>query len=81
VATEEDLDDLFRNPIPASAPQSRPGGFRLWGQKRPAARYEPPPAAASPRAGGALPVETPSEAAAPEGEDLNIPAFLRRLAN
>jgi cell division protein FtsZ len=81
VATDEDLDDLFRNPIPASAPQSRPGGFRLWGQKRPAARYEPPQAAASPRAGGALPVETPSEAAAPEGEDLNIPAFLRRLAN
>jgi hypothetical protein len=41
----------------------------------------PPPAAASPRAGGALPVETPGEAPAPEGENLDIPAFLRRLAN
>lgn len=82
VATEDDLDDLFRNPIPASAPQSRPGGFRLWGQKRPAARFEPPPAAtASPRAGGAQPVEAPGEAAASQEENLDIPAFLRRLAN
>jgi len=80
VSADDDFDGIFPNPIPVAPPQSRPTGFRLWGQKRPA-RYEPPPAAASPRAGGALPVETPGEAPAPEGENLDIPAFLRRLAN
>jgi cell division protein FtsZ len=80
VAEEDDLEGLFPNPIgPASSPP-RPTGFRLWGQKRPA-RFDPPQAAASPRAGGALPVESPGEAAVPEGENLDIPAFLRRLAN
>ncbi|MFM8941027.1 MAG: hypothetical protein ACKOEY_13760, partial [Phenylobacterium sp.] len=80
VSSDDDFDGIFPNPIPVAPAQSRPTGFRLWGQKRPA-RYEPPPAAASPRAGGALPVETPGEAPAPEGENLDIPAFLRRLAN
>ena len=80
VATEDDLANLFPTSVaPAQAP-ARPTGFRLWGQKRPA-RFDPPPAAASPRAGGALPAESPGEAAAPEGENLDIPAFLRRLAN
>ena len=80
VADDDDLDGIFPNPIAATAPPPRSTGFRLWGQKRPA-RIDPPPAVASPRAGGALPVESPGEAPAPEGENLDIPAFLRRLAN
>jgi cell division protein FtsZ len=80
VATDDDLESLFPTTVSPAQPPSRPTGFRLWGQKRPA-RFEPPAAAASPRAGGALPAEAPGEAAAPEGENLDIPAFLRRLAN
>jgi cell division protein FtsZ len=79
VADDEDFDSIF--PTSIAPPPAKAGGFRLWGSKRPA-RFDPPPAtAASPRAGGALPAEAPGEAAVPEGEDLNIPAFLRRLAN
>lgn len=85
----EDLADedepLFAEP---AYEQRRPrGGFLSLFGGRP--RYEQAPApqpAPAPRAsavrGGALPVETP--AAAPEvdaGEDLEIPSFLRRLAN
>jgi hypothetical protein len=80
VAGDDDFDGIFPNPIPVAASQPRPAGFRLWGQKRPA-RIDPPPAAASPRAGGALPAEAPGEAPAPEGDNLEIPTFLRRLAN
>ena len=80
VATEDDLENLFPTTVAPAQGAARPTGFRLWGQKRPA-RFDPPPAAASPRAGGALPAEAPGEAAAPEGENLDIPAFLRRLAN
>ena len=80
VATEDDLENLFPTSVSQAQPAPRPTGFRLWGQKRPA-RFDPPPSAASPRAGGALPAEAPGEAAAPEGENLDIPAFLRRLAN
>jgi cell division protein FtsZ len=80
VAGDDDADAIFPNPIAASPPQSRSSGFRLWGQKRPT-RMDPPPVVASPRAGGALPVESPSEAPAPEGDNLEIPTFLRRLAN
>jgi hypothetical protein len=79
VADDEDFDSIF--PTSIAQPPAKAGGFRLWGSKRPA-RFDPPPAvAASPRAGGALPAEAPGEAAAPEAENLDIPAFLRRLAN
>ena len=80
VASDDDVDGIFPNSIASTPPQPRSSGFRLWGQKRPA-RIDPPPAAASPRAGGALPAEAPGEAPAPEGDNLEIPTFLRRLAN
>lgn len=80
----EDDEPLFAEP---AYEQRRPrGGFLSLFGGRP--RYEQPAAAPAPapRAsaarGGALPVETP--AMAPEtdaGEDLEIPSFLRRLAN
>ena len=85
-AVEEIEDEpLFAEP---AYEQRRPrGGFLSLFGGRP--RYEQPAPAApapAPRAtavrGGALPVETP--VAAPEadaGEDLEIPSFLRRLAN
>ena len=79
VADDEDFDSIF--PTSIAPPPAKAGGFRLWGSKRPARFDSPPATAASPRAGGALPAEAPGEAAVPEGEDLNIPAFLRRLAN
>jgi cell division protein FtsZ len=82
---EEEIDDepLFAEPAYESR---RPrGGFLSLFGGRP--RYDAPPSAPAPRAsahhrGGALPLE----AAAPEehaesGEDLEIPSFLRRLAN
>ena len=80
VAGEEDLDNIFPNPIASTQPVPKPAGFRLWGQKRPA-RFDAPAAPASPRAGGAAPAEAPAEAPAADAENLDIPAFLRRLAN
>jgi cell division protein FtsZ len=83
VAEEEDDEPLFAEPAFESR---RPrGGFLSLFGGRP--RYEAPPAhAPAPRAtaarGGALPIEV--AAAPPEveaGEDLEIPSFLRRLAN
>ncbi|WP_309607024.1 cell division protein FtsZ [Phenylobacterium sp.] len=80
VATDED-EPLFAQP---AYEERRPrGGFLSMFGSRP--RYDTPqPAAqrAAPSRGGAL----PAEAAAPEeevhqGEDLEIPSFLRRLAN
>lgn len=83
--TDED-EPLFAEP---AYEQRRPrGGFLSLFGGRP--RYEQPapaPAPApAPRAsavrGGALPVETPMVAPEPDaGEDLEIPSFLRRLAN
>ncbi|CAN7428788.1 cell division protein FtsZ [Phenylobacterium sp. LjRoot219] len=82
--TDED-EPLFAEP---AYEQRRPrGGFLSLFGGRP--RYEQAPAQApapGPRAsavrGGALPVETPAIAPEPDvGEDLEIPSFLRRLAN
>ncbi|HEY8616250.1 cell division protein FtsZ [Phenylobacterium sp.] len=86
-AVEESVADepLFAEPYEQRRPR---GGFLSLFGGRP--RYDaqpqqaaPPPA---PRAtasrGGALPVETPQTLEQPEaGEDLEIPSFLRRLAN
>jgi cell division protein FtsZ len=85
VAEMGDAEDepLFAEPAFESR---RPrGGFLSLFGSRP--RYEAPPAAApGPRAsasrGGALPLEAPAPAPEAEaGEDLEIPSFLRRLAN
>jgi cell division protein FtsZ len=58
-------------------PQQRGGFLSLFGARP---RYEPAPQASG--RGGALPMETPIEADATDaGEDLEIPSFLRRLAN
>ena len=80
VATDED-EPLFAEPV---YEERRPrGGFLSMFGSRP--RYDapqPPAQRPMPSRGGAL----PAEAAAPEeeahqGEDLEIPSFLRRLAN
>ena len=80
-----DADDepLFAQP---AYEERRPrGGFLSIFGSRP--RYDaPPPQAAQPRPapsrGGALPAEAAApEEAAHQGEDLEIPSFLRRLAN
>jgi cell division protein FtsZ len=86
-AVDEVAEDepLFAEPV-YEARKPRGGFLSLFGGGRP--RYEAPqPAPApAPRAsavrGGAQPVETPApvEQADP-GEDLEIPSFLRRLAN
>jgi cell division protein FtsZ len=77
-------EPLFAEPYESRRPR---GGFLSLFGGRP--RYDAPPQAApapAPRAsasrGGALPVETPAPVDQPEaGEDLEIPSFLRRLAN
>ena len=80
MATDED-EPLFAEPV---YEERRPrGGFLSMFGSRP--RYDAPQTPAQrpmPSRGGAL----PAEAAAPEeeahqGEDLEIPSFLRRLAN
>ena len=78
----DDDEGIFPTTISTPPAAAKPAGFLFWGSRRPG-RIETPPAArtAPARTGGALPAETPEEAPAPEGEDLNIPAFLRRLAN
>jgi cell division protein FtsZ len=80
---DDDDEPLFAEP---AYEQRKPrGGFLSLFGGRP--RYEPAPApVAAPRAsavrGGALPMEAPAvEPAADPGEDLEIPSFLRRLAN
>jgi cell division protein FtsZ len=81
---EADDEPLFAEP---AYDQRRPrGGFLSLFGGRP--RYEQAPAPVqAPRAsaavrGGALPVEAPAPAPEAEaGEDLEIPSFLRRLAN
>jgi cell division protein FtsZ len=81
---EADLDDepLFAEPAFESR---RPrGGFLSLFGSRP--RYDAPASAPAPRAsaprGGALPLEAAQpEESAETAEDLEIPSFLRRLAN
>jgi cell division protein FtsZ len=80
------VEDMEDEPMfaPHAYEDRRPqrGGFlSLFGSRQ---RYEPaPPAARHPVSrGGALPAETPAEEPLAEGgEDLEIPSFLRRLAN
>jgi cell division protein FtsZ len=83
VAEEEEGDDepLFAEPAYSRRPR---GGFLSLFGGRP--RYDAPPAAPAPRAsagrGGALPLEAAApEESAETAEDLEIPSFLRRLAN
>ncbi|HKR88232.1 MAG TPA: cell division protein FtsZ, partial [Phenylobacterium sp.] len=82
VAEYEDEEPLFAEPA-YEARRPRGGFLSLFGGRP---RYEQAPAPApAPRAapqvrGGALPLETPAPEAE-TGEDLEIPSFLRRLAN
>jgi cell division protein FtsZ len=84
VADDEEIQDepLFAEPA-YEARRPRGGFLSLFGGRP---RYEAPPAAPAPRAsasrGGALPLEAAAPAENPEAaEDLEIPSFLRRLAN
>jgi cell division protein FtsZ len=86
-AVEEEMADepLFAEPYETRRPR---GGFlSLFGGRprydTPAPQAAPAPAPrASASRGGALPVEQPQLRDQPEaGEDLEIPSFLRRLAN
>ena len=85
---EEEDEPLFAEPA-YEARRPRGGFLSLFGGRP---RYEPAPAPAAPFApaprvpaasrGGALPVETPApDVQTDAGEDLEIPSFLRRLAN
>jgi cell division protein FtsZ len=82
---DEDNEPLFAEP--AFEPRKPRGGFlSMFGGGRP--RYDAPASAPAPRAtasagrGGALPLEAAQPEEAPESaEDLEIPSFLRRLAN
>jgi cell division protein FtsZ len=85
VADDEDEGPLFSPHVYEERRPQRSGFLSLFGGRQ---RYEAPPAApapaprAAPVRGGAQPVEAPIEEAAPDnGEDLEIPSFLRRLAN
>jgi len=83
VADDEDEPPLFSPHVYEERRPQRGGFLSLFGGRQ---RYEAPPAAQqarpAPVRGGAQPVEAPLEEAAPDtGEDLEIPSFLRRLAN
>ena len=82
VADDED-EPLFTDNNYGDDRRQRGGFLSLFGGRP---RYDAPPAAppsgargATPARGGAQPAEAP--ATEPEGEDLEIPSFLRRLAN
>ena len=84
VAEYDDEEPLFAEPA-YEARRPRGGFLSLFGGRP---RYEQAPAhapAPAPRAnavrGGALPAETPALQEPDAGEDLEIPSFLRRLAN
>jgi len=82
VADDEEVDEpLFAEPAYSRRPR---GGFLSLFGGRP--RYDAPAAAPAPRAsagrGGALPLEAAApDESAETAEDLEIPSFLRRLAN
>ena len=79
---DEDDEPLFGESVFEERRPQKSGGFLSLFGSRP--RYDAPapaPRAAATR-GGALPMEAPMEEAQAEGqEDLEIPSFLRRLAN
>ena len=81
VAEDED-EPLFGETVFEDRRPQKSGGFMSLFGNRP--RYDAPPATSRPAAsrGGALPVETPMDQHQSDGqEDLEIPSFLRRLAN
>jgi cell division protein FtsZ len=82
VAEDEEDSPLFSPHIYEHERRPQRGGFlSLFGNRQ---RYEAPPAPArpAPMRGGAQPMEAQMEDSAPDnGEDLEIPSFLRRLAN
>jgi cell division protein FtsZ len=81
VADEGEADEpLFAEPYEARKPR---GGFlSLFGGRRAAYDAPAPASRAAPVRGGAQPVQAAEpEAQAEPGEDLEIPSFLRRLAN
>jgi cell division protein FtsZ len=85
VADEDELDDepLFAEPA-FETRRPRSGFLSMFGGRP---RFEAPAASAAPRAsaatrGGAAPLEAAQpEEATEAAEDLEIPSFLRRLAN
>ena len=83
VADEDDDAPLFGEPVFEDRRPQKAGGFLSLFGSRP--RYDAPAVPASrpaPVRGSAQPVEAPATQAQVEGqEDLEIPSFLRRLAN
>ncbi|WP_269713654.1 cell division protein FtsZ [Caulobacter sp. NIBR2454] len=83
-AVEETVEEepMFVDTRYAEEPRQKNGFFSLFGGRQ---RYDaapPPPAARAVSGGGARPVAQPIEQELnEEGEDLEIPSFLRRLAN
>jgi cell division protein FtsZ len=76
----EDETPLFAEPAYDRRPQR--GGFMSLFGGRPRYDAPPPPAPRPVSRGGAMPAEAPQEQLdADAGEDLEIPSFLRRLAN
>jgi cell division protein FtsZ len=83
MVADDEEEPLFTDNSYGDDRRQRGGFLSLFGGRP---RYDAPPAAppsgargAAPARGGAQPAEAP--AAEPEGEDLEIPSFLRRLAN
>nr|MBP9755864.1 cell division protein FtsZ [Phenylobacterium sp.] len=78
---EDDDEPLFADAVFEDRRPQRSGGFLSLFGSRP--RYDAPAPAARPAArGGAQPAEAPAPQEQAEGqEDLEIPSFLRRLAN
>ena len=82
MVADEDDEPLFGETTFEDRRPQKSGGFLSLFGSRP--RYDAPAPAARPAAsrGGALPAEAPMEQSQADGqEDLEIPSFLRRLAN
>jgi len=82
VADEEEDEPLFGETVFEDRRPQKSGGFLSLFGSRP--RYDAPPATAprAPARGSALPVESAApQSQADSQEDLEIPSFLRRLAN
>ena len=76
---EEDDEPLFAEPVYEERRPQQRGFLSLFGGR---ARYEAPAQTRTTSRGGALPAEQPMESDLNDaGEDLEIPSFLRRLAN